>query len=111
MITARLSSAMLGALDGAVLGLHTAEPTATAPAELAGGSYARQPAPLGLAVAGERANSALIRFVNLPTARVSHVALWFGSSLLWSVPLAAPVFLSPGDAIDFEPGAIRFGVQ
>jgi hypothetical protein len=111
MITPRLSSALLAALDGTLLSLHTAAPTPAAPAELAGRSYARPAAALAPVAEGERANATLIRVVNLPTARVTHVALWTGAALRWAVPLAQPVTLAEGDALEFPPGTLAFGVK
>jgi len=111
MITERLSSTMLGALDGTTLSLQTAAPTVAGQAELVGGSYARQLAALAPPLDGVRKNRDLIRFVNLPGATVSHAALWSGASLLWVVPLAAPITLAPGDGLEFFPGDLAFGLK
>ena len=69
------------------------------------------PAALAPALDGVRTNRDLIRFVNLPGATVTHAALWSGASLLWVVELAAPITLAPGDAIDFYPGDLAFGLE
>lgn len=96
-----------GLLSGVFVGLHTAQPTQAAPAEAAGGAYARQAYGAytitgtneGPSTAG---NNAIIQF---PTATadwgtITHVGIWTastGGTLLGWQPLVTAKAISTDD--------------
>lgn len=56
--------------------LHTASPGDTGANETSGGSYARQLASFGAAAAGVCSTDALLQWLNMPAATITHVGLW-----------------------------------
>lgn len=61
--------------------LHTADPDEDASgAEVSGGTYARQAASFAAAASGSASTDADLDFVDMPSATVTHVAVWDASS-------------------------------
>lgn len=91
------------------LALHTADPTdAGGGAEVSGGSYARQVIVFGAASAGTSTNTNTPAFTNLPTATVTHIALWDASTsgnLLMHSSISSIAFNS-GDGANVAAAAI-----
>ncbi len=110
MISPALASLMLGPLEGAVLSLHTADPLPGAPAELSGGSYARQPFALSAEADGTHVNAERVSFLNLPAAEVVVLGLWLGGELIFSSTLTEVVALRAGDGLDLPPRSLRFNL-
>lgn len=96
------------------LALHTANPTdAGTGAEMAGGSYARQVLAFGAATSGTATNTGTATFTNLPTATVTHVALWDAVSsgnLLFHTSISNIPFNS-GDEATVAAGAISVSID
>jgi hypothetical protein len=91
------------------LAFHTANPTdAASGAEVAGGSYARQLLSFGAASGGSSTNSSSATYTNMPTATVTHIALWdavSGGNMLFHSPITSIGFNS-GDEATVNVGAI-----
>jgi hypothetical protein len=90
------------------LALHTGDPTdaggtSTEVSNSGGSAYGRQTITFNAASAGTIAASAAVEFTNMPTATVTHVALWDSSSgstnLLWSGELATHRTVALGDSL------------
>lgn len=96
------------------LALHTADPTdAGSGAEVSGGSYARQVIVFGAASSGTSLNTNTPNFASMPTATVTHIALWDASSsgnLLFHSSISNIVFNS-GDEATVAAGAISVSLQ
>lgn len=56
--------------------LHTADGADTGANEVTGGSYARQLASFGAASGGVCSTDALLEWLNMPAATITHVGLW-----------------------------------
>lgn len=97
------------------LALHTSNPTDSATgAEMSGGGYARQYIEFGAASFGLSYNSNQCVFVNLPTATVSHVAIWDSSSggnMLFHSPLSSSITFNSGDEATVAIGSISVGAD
>lgn len=96
------------------LAFHTNNPTdAGGGAEVSGGSYARQLLSFGAAASGTSTNTTTATYINMPTASVTHAALWDASSggnLLFHTPITTISFNS-GDEATVAVGAITVSLD
>lgn len=92
------------------LSFHTANPTDTGSgAEVSGGSYARKLLSFAAAASGSSTNSTAATFTSMPTAVVTHIALWTavtGGNLLFHSPLTSSISFNSGDEATVAIGAI-----
>ena len=95
--------------SGLYLALHTADPTdAGSGAEVTGGSYARASLTFGAASGGVSSNTNTGTYTNMPTAAVTHIAIWDASTagnLLYHTPITTINFNS-GDGGTIAAAAI-----
>jgi hypothetical protein len=100
--------------------LFTSNPSDAANgAEVSGGGYARQVATFGAAATdasgnSTASNSAALQFTNLPTATLSHCAIYDASTngnLLYYGPLAAPKSVTSGDTFTINAGQLTVQEQ
>lgn len=91
------------------LAFHTADPTdAATGAEVSGGSYARKVLSFGAASGGASVNTTSATYTSMPTATVTHIALWdalSGGNMLYHSPISSIAFNS-GDEATVNAGAI-----
>jgi hypothetical protein len=96
------------------LALHTANPTdAGSGAEVSGGSYARKLLAFGAASSGTSTNTGTATYTNMPTATVTHAALWdavSGGNLLFHTSISTIAFNS-GDEATVAAGAITVSMD
>lgn len=92
------------------LAFHTANPTDTGSgAEVSGGSYSRQALSFNAASVGSSTNSSSATYTSMPTAIVTHIALWdtlSGGNMLCYSPISPTISFNSGDEATVNPGAI-----
>lgn len=90
---------------------------ATPGTEVVGGSYARQPATFAPSSAGQAANTALVRFDNMPDIGAPGVVgfeIWDSAGTpkrWWLAPLTTPRTYVAGDAAEFPAGELVLAID
>lgn len=92
------------------VGLYTSNPgVAGTGTEVTGGSYARQSVSFNAATTGSATNSTQVKYTNMPTATVTHVAILDAATsgnMLEYKALSSPITFSLGDEYTFPIGQI-----
>jgi hypothetical protein len=93
------------------ISLHTADPGTTGASEVVGGSYARQLANTSFAAAagGSKVSNAIIDFLGMPAATITHVGIWdalAGGNFLEGGALAASKTTNSGDTFELPIGQL-----
>lgn len=92
------------------MALFTSDPTeAGTGTEVTGGSYARQSITFGAQSGGQVANSSLVSFTSMPTATVTHFAIYDNSTagnMLYYGTLTTPLSVTTGSTINFATSSI-----
>ena len=90
------------------LALFTSSPNAGGGGTELGGSYTRLPITYGAISGGSMSNSSAITFTNLPTATITHYAVFnaaTGGTMKGYGALNSPVSAVSGDQVQFPVGA------
>lgn len=90
------------------LALFTSSPNAGGGGTELAGSYSRQPITYGAISSGSMSNSAAITFTNLPTATITHYAVFnaaTGGTMKGYGALNSPVLAVSGDQVQFPTGS------
>ena len=94
--------------DTPYLALFTSSPNAGGGGTEVGGSYTRQPITYGAISSGSMSNSAAITYTNLPTATITHYAVFnaaTGGTMKGYGALNSPVSAVSGDQVQFPVGS------
>jgi hypothetical protein len=98
--------------DGtATIALYTSNPTASNSGnEVSGGDYARQTITFGAASGGTISNSNEITFAGLPSATITHYAIFLDGTFKVFGPLPSSLILEAGDQAQYAIGALDVNV-